>query len=168
MERIKTYSHYLILILLQGGTYKLFHVKPDKFEALKTIRYHGHLYLIDQEQVVYLHGWSPWLFYNPWNPWRMVYNYIYEWYHATGLLVFKEPKDPLHAVEVAEPPLRFEQPADEKWTPAVVRGVALSTLYKQYDKRLGYGAFKLTWQMLLICLVGFILILLIATGRLSF
>ena len=168
MERLKAYSHYIILLLLQGGAYKMWHVTPEKFLALKTIGYNGHKYRIDHNQVSYLHGWCPWKSYNPWNPWSMCYLYIYQWYHATGLLVFKEPADPLHAVEVPEPPLKFLDQSDEKWTPAVVAGVALSKLYKDYDKKLSYGGFKLTPTLLIILLVAVIFLLLLATGRINF
>lgn len=83
-EMLRPYDHYIILLLLnklsedrEHRVYKIWHLSPEEFNRLKTFVYNGHKYAVDRRYLMRLHGWCPWLTYNPWSPWRSLYNKLY-------------------------------------------------------------------------------------------
>lgn len=148
-----------------NGGYWLRWYDVEGFDRLKTFTYNGRKYNINRESLFFLHGWCPWLKDNVWNPWRQVYNMVYRWWYATGLLVYEEPLDELHGVEKAIEPITWPE-AKEKWTPALVQAVNLSRLEQKYNKHVTYGGFKMDWKVVLIVGFAMVLVLLFLTGRL--
>jgi hypothetical protein len=164
---MKPYTHYLVYILLPGGYYKMHHLSPENFDKCRFLKYRGVTYKFERDYIVNFRQWCPWLSENVWNSWRTIYNQVYAWWHETGMMVFPvstSTKEPVLPIDFSVMPSGAET---AKWTPALVRATARSTLYKEYDKRLSYGGFRLTWKVLAVLVVGLIVVLLIASGKVS-
>jgi hypothetical protein len=161
---MKDFKHYVVLVNLSKGGYWMRVMNAAGLDRLKTIACNGHKYEVNRKYVFALHGWYPFLKENRWNAWRQVYNMIYRYFIATGLLYYEEPEDPLHGVEKPVPPMTWNL-AQEKWTPGLVQAVNLSHLEERYNKHINFGTFTISWKVALIIGVVVIVALLIYTGR---
>lgn len=167
LERIKQFRHYVIIVALATGGYWMRDMSTKDLERLKSIQCNGHKYAVERNSVFTLHGWYPWLTENRWNAWRQVYNMIYRWWNACGLLYYEEPKDRLHGVEKAVPPTTWSV-TKEKWTPGLVQAVNLSRLEERYNKHVNFGNFIFSWKIALVLGIVVLIALMVLTGRMHF
>jgi hypothetical protein len=172
LERIKEFKHYIVLSKLnENHGYWMRIYSATKINNLKAIIYNKHKYVIDRKRVFSLHGWYPFLKENRWNAWRQVYNMLYRYFIATGLLYYEEPepdKKPKGSENIPENPIypMTWSVAQEKWTPGLVQAVNLSKLEQRYNKHINFGSFVMSWKMALVLGVIAIVILLFLTRRL--
>lgn len=218
LERIKKFSHFVVLVNLSKGGYWMktmtagefdgsVHVKrrksasasfreffsitfPDEGGSLvsrdqkkksttakspsplKMISCNGHMYDLDRKSAFTLHGWYPFLKESRWNAWRQVYNMLYRYFIATGLLYYEEPgstkksKDSDNNVEELIAPMTWSVDV-EKWTPGLVQAVNLSRLEERYNKHVNFGSFAMSWKVALVIGIVIIFALLFFTGRIQ-
>jgi hypothetical protein len=164
MERLKPFTHYVVVIELPDELFFLRSWNAAKFEKIRSFNHNGHRYRVDKESIFRLHGWCPWLKDNAWNAWRKAYNFLYTWWHSTGLIVYKERlQTPIELLNGQDPISWPSKP--EKWTPPLVQAVNLSKLEEKYNKHLNYGSFKFDWKIVVIVGVVAVIALLFLTGR---
>jgi hypothetical protein len=124
----------MAIIFLRNGLYHKVPIKSGK--SLKSFQYNGHKYGWDEDRIFRLLGWYPWQVPSL-NPFKFFYQWLERRYVSVGLVLYREPADPLHAVELAEPPLAFSDyvvKGYDRVSPALFRGAILSPLYKRYEK----------------------------------
>lgn len=148
---------YKVYILRKSNDYDPIDIKTVGINRNdSTFTHRGHKYHFDKESSYIIEElWSPlhWLL-----PDRLQ--------KYDRLMVFKEPDDPLHGVELPVEPLRVpSSPELYEESPDLLRGITRSELLRRYRAKQNFGKLRLPpWWVLVILGVLVVVAMLIMTG----
>jgi hypothetical protein len=113
---------------------------------IDSFQHHGHKYGFAPERAFKLKGWYPWMKQGYWS----TFAEVVDW-HKTGLLVYREPEDPLHGIEIPVPPMDRARPVTLQ-SPLLLHGIAQSPLYRNYQRRRKIGSSNTVLMIAIIAL----------------
>jgi len=156
--------NYIVYILRSDNDYDRKVFDGRRLHARKLYRFNflhrGHKYQFDAERSFIVV--DPYLLRTYLLPWRFR--------RYDRLMLFKEPDDPLHGVELPVPSLTapIHMPGVEE-SPRVFKAVVLSKLLHRYrsKQRFGFFPLRLDWKTALILIIALVALYLLLSGKLS-
>jgi hypothetical protein len=145
----RPFHSFLCIVATAPSGYYARMVDNTGLHAVKSFKVNGHAYAIDPEEARHLKGWRGkakdgfWAEFTDIIPSRI------------GILLYVEPTDPLHGVEIPVPPVDRVNEIDLQRvdSPAVYHAVLDSPLYRRYQARLKFGS-ATNWVLVLLVLLG--------------
>ena len=132
-------------------------IRNDKFgRKVNEIRWNGHKYALIRNRAIHLQGflvWFGWIKFNYRHPIKSTREWLKS--KKIGMLIFQEPDDPLHGIEIAIKPLHISEIREDvgNTTPIKLKTVIDNQSYNKHIRALKFtkfGALKGRWVVIVI------------------
>lgn len=156
---MSTLENYQCYILRQNNDYDLVAVPAKNADRLKSFVHRGHKYKFDSERSFIIH-----------EPFSIRYWLIPDRFRRYDrMMIFREPADPLHGVEIPIESLTVPAHIDSyEESPDLLKGVTRSQVLHRYRSKQRFGRFRMPpWWVLLILGLIVVASLLLLTGTIS-
>lgn len=153
---MSTLRNYCVYVLRANNDFDPLVIPAKNAKTLKTFTHRGHKYLFDRESSYIVH-----------EQWSMKYWLMPDRFQKYDrLMLFREPEDALHGVELPISPLRVPtSPETYEESPDLLKGVTRSQVLARYRAKQHFGKFHLPpWWVMVILGVLVVVALLIVTG----
>ena len=165
------FDQYAVMVLSRDGGYSFTKYRNRDWAKVKgrqlIHKENGHRYALDRTKALNLKGWCPWYAYGFFSC------FIDQMpYPKRGLLLFREPADKLHGIEIAIQPLdRLENlditdkeaqanPDNPVMSPRMYKVLAENTLVRDAVRSTPFGGFT-NWKMTTLVLGGLMLVIIL-------
>lgn len=150
---------YIIYILRKDNDFDVRHITPQQAKTIRNFKHRGHLYHFDSEYSFLEHDvFSVWRWLTPAKLQKL-----------NRLLIYREPEDPLHGIEIPIEPLRVPTKVNFiEESPQILKGVTRSNVLSRYRAKQKFGfSFRANWWIFVVLGIFIIVALLIFTKTIT-